>query len=232
MEQKLIKSLDDFLGGRYLPPTLESFLKSLRNPFTSTLYRGMNYPIHLIKAGNVLEEWHGSTHWSKDFQIAHNFAYDGYINEEYADDFQSCTELLEKYQVTQSEDLFKPVIFRLQKSTQAIDVHSLIQNVQELKTWHKEQEVVFIGVEFEIKSVEYMEGEEPYYLINVEEVDTHKITATKCKWCKGSGVDTEGISMGNPYPCTECKGTGFEHGEEGKRLYYKEMDEAEKKLMR
>lgn len=29
-----------------------------------------------------------------------------------------------------------------------------------------------------------------------------------CKSCKGSGVDVEGISMGNPYPCIECEGKG------------------------
>lgn len=58
-----------------------------------------------------------------------------------------------------------------------------------------------------------------------------EITAEKCKWCEGSGIDAEGVHLGNPYPCTDCKGTGFEHGEKGRNLYYKQMDESEKELI-
>lgn len=27
-----------------------------------------------------------------------------------------------------------------------------------------------------------------------------------CKSCKGTGVDVEGVALGNPYPCIECEG--------------------------
>lgn len=50
-------------------------------------------------------------------------------------------------------------------------------------------------------------------------------TSEFCKWCDGSGVDQEGIALSNPYPCIDCKGSGFEHGEQGKIQYYKELDE-------
>lgn len=57
-----------------------------------------------------------------------------------------------------------------------------------------------------------------------------EITADKCEWCDGSGVDSEGIQLGNPYPCIDCEGTGFKQKEKGKSLYYKQMDEEEKRL--
>lgn len=30
----------------------------------------------------------------------------------------------------------------------------------------------------------------------------------ECEWCNGSGVDSEGISMGAYYDCIDCQGTG------------------------
>jgi len=27
-----------------------------------------------------------------------------------------------------------------------------------------------------------------------------------CKSCKGTGIDVEGVALGNPYPCIECEG--------------------------
>lgn len=31
----------------------------------------------------------------------------------------------------------------------------------------------------------------------------------ECKSCKGTGVDVEGVALGNPYPCIECQGESF-----------------------
>lgn len=30
-----------------------------------------------------------------------------------------------------------------------------------------------------------------------------------CKSCKGTGIDVEGVALGNPYPCIECQGESF-----------------------
>lgn len=31
----------------------------------------------------------------------------------------------------------------------------------------------------------------------------------ECKSCKGTGIDVEGVALGNPYPCIECQGESF-----------------------
>lgn len=171
MEQTMIKTFDEFLGGRYLPPHLSRYLLSQKKPLNQVLHRGMYYPIHLIKEGEIVEEWNGSTHWSKEFQIAHGFAFDGYLNDDYLEELESCQDIMEAHQVTSAEDLFHPVIFRLKENTQAIDISSIIAGVKELETWVKEQEVNFIGVDFVIQSYEMVEGEKPYYLIDVRELE-------------------------------------------------------------
>ncbi|WP_368900749.1 hypothetical protein [Oceanobacillus oncorhynchi] len=60
-----------------------------------------------------------------------------------------------------------------------------------------------------------------------------KVPLDKCEWCNGSGVDSDGISVGNPYPCTDCEGTGFKYGEEAMReelrLANEEGDRLERK---
>lgn len=171
MDKYLIKELDEFLGSRFLSCELEKFLISKRGTVDTVLYRGMNFPIHLIKKGNRLEEWHGSTHWSKDFQIAHNFAYDGYINDDYAEELQKeLPEMIyKKYNVENAIGLFHPVIFRLKDNHYGIDVHSIIQSIPALEIWKNEKEVTFIGTNFTIESFEYVNSDEPYYLIDVKE---------------------------------------------------------------
>jgi len=162
--------LDEFLGSRTLSNDLEQFLCSLKKPYLKPLYRGMNFPIHVLKIGEIVEEWHGSSHWSKEFQVALNFAYDGYLNEEYIEELQEDEALLEEYEVEEAMDLFKEVVFRLSESTQAIDVDTLV-NEWELSRWKHEKEVTFIGTEFEITAIKYIEDKEkPYYLVDVKEL--------------------------------------------------------------
>lgn len=54
-----------------------------------------------------------------------------------------------------------------------------------------------------------------------------EITAEKCEWCEGSGIDSEGLALGNPYACVDCRGTGFLHYEAGKELYKRLQNEEE-----
>lgn len=167
--QSMKDKVDEFLGSRMLDSELEKYLLTLRGGVGCTLYRGMNFPIHLIKEGQILEEWHCSSHWSKKLKVAHNFAYDGYLNEEHAEELGEDAALLKEYGVAHGCDLFKQTIFKLANNTQGIDTHKLTVEYG-LSTWAKEEEVTFIGTDFLMKSVSYVNGAEPYYLVEVEEI--------------------------------------------------------------
>lgn len=164
MDKHLVQELDYFLGARHLTNRLRTFLKSLESERHQPLYRGMMFPKFLLKEGAVLEEWHGSSHWSKDITVSIGFAHDGYINDDYED------ELMEQYGFASSDEIFVPVVFKLSSSTKGIDVHALLQEHDELPHWHKEQEVSFIGQDFVMGEILYVEHEEyPYYSVDVVE---------------------------------------------------------------
>lgn len=166
-------NLNEFLGSRELSSQLKKHLLSLREPLACVLHRGMSFPVHLLKIGGILEEWHGSSHWSKDFEVALGFANDGFVNSDYLDDLVESLEedkdLLRKYNAVEAFDLFKKVVFRLTTNTEAIDVHKLVVDFN-LADWLHEQEVTFIGTNFIMTNIAYVEdGTTPYYLVDVKE---------------------------------------------------------------
>ncbi|MEJ1517637.1 hypothetical protein R3O67_30950 [Bacillus cereus] len=171
IEKDILKrELDEFLGSRTLTPELEEFLNSLKAPLDCILYRGMNFPMHLLKKGGKLEEWHGSSHWSKEFDVAQNFAYDGYINEDYVNELGENKTLLHDYKVNDACELFTEVVFRLKENKQAINVDKLVIEWG-LANWAHEKEVTFIGTDFLITNVIHIKDEEkPYFLVDVEEI--------------------------------------------------------------
>ncbi|AJD93648.1 hypothetical protein JMA_43310 (plasmid) [Jeotgalibacillus malaysiensis] len=164
MDKHVVQELDYFLGARILSHGLKDFLKLLESERHQPLYRGMQFPKMFLKEGAILEEWHGASHWSKDISVSIGFAHDGYINDDYAD------ELMEEYGFESFDDIFVPVVFKLSSSTKGIDVHALLQEHDELPHWHKEQEVSFIGQDFVMGEILYVEHEEyPYYAVDVVE---------------------------------------------------------------
>ncbi|MCU7667555.1 hypothetical protein [Bacillus thuringiensis] len=166
----LKNELDEFLGSRTLTTELEEFLVSLKSPLECVLYRGMNFPIHLLEKGEKLEEWHGSSHWSKELKVAHNFAYDGYVNEDYVNEIGENKTLLQQYKVNDACDLFTEVVFRLKENKQAINVDKLVIEWG-LANWAHEKEVTFIGTDFLITNIIHIKDEEnPYFLVDVEEI--------------------------------------------------------------
>lgn len=162
--------LDYFLGSRSLNPKFEEALVSLREPIKGVLYRGMNFPLYLLEEGAILEEWHGSTHWSKSFEVALGFARDGFLNEDYIEELNEDVDLLDRYGVENSVDLFQEVVFRLKRSTKGVDVHNLVIKLG-LTNWIREEEVTFFGTEFVIKRVLLVNDlKKPYFIVDVEEV--------------------------------------------------------------
>jgi len=164
MDKQWIETMESFLGSRYLPIEFEHRLKKFESKLHCTIYRGLQFPKHLLTLGNKLEEWDGSSHWSKNLEVAKGFAFDNYINMDY------CMELNEELNITNSEDLFVPVIFQLQSPNQGIDIESLIHPFSELEHWRKEEEVCFIGVDFIMNHILEIEGEQPYFLVQVSEI--------------------------------------------------------------
>ncbi|MGF9891268.1 hypothetical protein ABEX78_21650 [Priestia megaterium] len=172
LNKEFKNQLDDFLGSRSLHPKLGGTLVSLRAPMKGVLYRGINFPLHLLEEGAILEEWHGATHWSKSFDVALGFARDGYLNEDYIEELNEDTKLLDKYGVDSSIDLFREVVFRLKGSTKGIDVHNVAIKLG-LTNWVREEEVTFIGTEFVIKRVLLVNDlKKSYFIIDVEEANT------------------------------------------------------------
>lgn len=170
LTKELINNLDEFIGSREIYGNLGEFFKSIEEPFEKTLYRGMNFPIHLITIGNIIEEWHGSTHWSKEISVSEQFAFDSYINEGLLEELSQDKKLLKEYGVTNVKELFRPVVLRLNENINAIDVHSVVKKCKKLKRWRKEKEVIFIGSDFMIENIEYIESEKPYYMLDVRQI--------------------------------------------------------------
>ena len=46
-----------------------------------------------------------------------------------------------------------------------------------------------------------------------------KVSLEECKWCEGTGIDSEGASLRNPYNCIDCRGTRFKEGEKAEKYY-------------
>lgn len=45
-----------------------------------------------------------------------------------------------------------------------------------------------------------------------------KVSLEECKRCEGTGIDSEGVSLGNPYNCINCRGTRFKEGEKAENI--------------
>lgn len=51
-----------FLASRCLTDSLKDQLLALEKDIDGILYRGLPFPKHLLKVGNIVEEWYGSSH--------------------------------------------------------------------------------------------------------------------------------------------------------------------------
>lgn len=94
INQSIEDKLESFVNARFLPLDVEEYLLSRTKHYNKTFYRGLPFPMHLIKEGLVIENWHGASHWSVQKDIALDFAIEersGYVNEEYRD------ELIQEY---------------------------------------------------------------------------------------------------------------------------------------
>lgn len=145
--------LENFLGGRLLTMEVKDFLLKNQKMMECPLYRGLPYPKHLLYVGQTIEEWYGSSHWSKDKEVAIDFSND-YINEDYEE------ELLEE----RDEVEFISLVLVLDK-VQGIDMEPFILHYGLFEDFGHEKEVTVLNKDFEIVDIkeEIISGEYIYF---------------------------------------------------------------------
>ena len=146
------KQLERFLATRDINQELESYLKEHERLIRKTLYRGLPFPLHLLKEGAVVEEWNGSTHWTIDEKVARGFA-DDYINEDYYE------ELQEELGVDEVD--FACLVLVIE-DLEGIEIAQLIKE-HGIQGYLKEKEVTAIGKDFVIQSIETKEIDNEIY---------------------------------------------------------------------
>lgn len=137
----------DFAGGRFFTPAISDYFDKNMKTLEGEFFRGMMFPIHKIKQGEILEEWHECGHWSLDIEQAAKFAYDGYINEEYYGEL--CDE------IGKENVNFVPVIFKTNKIT-GVELYKLLEQYEseDIRKFIKEKEITTIGFDCVIQSFE------------------------------------------------------------------------------
>lgn len=150
-----------FVGSRYLDDNLEAFFAKYKKELRGTFYRGLPFPLHLLKEGAVIEEWHGSTHWTLDKEKAKGFSKD-YINEDYEADLIA--------ELGEDNVTFVNLIL-ITDYLEGVELYKLLA-IHEIGRFRNEKEITAIGKNFEIVSIKV--EDEIYYahvkMINKEDV--------------------------------------------------------------
>lgn len=131
-----------FLGSRCLTDSLKERLICFEKNIDKTLYRGLPFPKQLLKVGNVIEEWYGSSHWSPDKSVAIDFSND-YINEDYVEELQE--------ELGECIDMIPIVLWS--DNIIGIETYKIMQQLNG-NEFINEKEITVIGYDFEIISID------------------------------------------------------------------------------
>ena len=157
------EELLEFLGSRLMTKELKEEFKSREKELQGTFYRGMPFPKHLLKVGAVIEEWHGSSHFSISEEIAQNFAIlkiNGYINDDYYE------ELQEQLQV-EEVDFIQLVL--IANNLIGVEMYKLLEEVGESEKFLHEKEITTFDKDFIITNIEERKvNDEVLYYAHVE----------------------------------------------------------------
>lgn len=163
-----MKELDNdimyFAGSReYTPLFMEHYKNSLQN--VEHIYRGMPFPKHLLRSGYIIEEWHGSTHWSTDKDVAIQFTED-YINEEYE------AEIYEEIGLDfdADEEVFVKVVLCM-KNAKGYELYKDLERLGD--NLAKEKEVTIIGENHAILSINKID--DVYFVEVVSEKEFNQV---------------------------------------------------------
>lgn len=153
------EKLVEFLGSRLLTNELKKEFKNREKKLHGNFYRGMPYPKHLLKVGTIIEEWHGSSHFSISEEIAKNFAIfniNGYINEDYYE------ELQEELQI---EDVEFVQLVLVANDLIGVEMYKLLKEIGETERFIDEKEITTFDKNFLITDIEEknVNNEKLYY---------------------------------------------------------------------
>ena len=80
---ELKKNLEAFVSSGALRPELKGYFVDNLKDIEGTVYRGLPFPLHLLRVGGVIEDWNGCDHWTLDITTAKSFS-ESYADEDYA----------------------------------------------------------------------------------------------------------------------------------------------------
>lgn len=153
---ELKENLQDFVGSRLLRPELKEYFVDEIREVEGTVYRGLPFPLHLLKVGGQVEDWHGSGHWTLDMTTAKAFSKD-YVNEDYM------YELIEERGEANVE--FVKVILTCD-NIKGIELYKLLEE-HSIQGFDAELEITTIDSRYIISSVK---EDGIYYYVNVKQV--------------------------------------------------------------
>lgn len=141
-----------------------SDLSSLFTPCSEPIYRGLYLPKEWLSSGFIIEEWTGSTHWTRSESVAKRFStsMDG---EDFILEYGEDKGL---YNLSEILPLFEPVILVMNQTVRSLDLGNYLDLLEQegydvgnhfLSGENDEQEVSVIGYDFRIDSVEHKDGQ-------------------------------------------------------------------------
>lgn len=141
-----------------------SDLSSLYTKSSCPIYRGLYLPKEWLTPGHIIEEWTGSTHWSKSEHVAKRFS----TSTEGEDFMREYGEERGLNSISEILPLFAPVILVLDEPVRSLDLgvylDVLAQNGYDtgscfLNGENDEQEVSVIGYDFSVDHVEHKDSQ-------------------------------------------------------------------------
>ena len=178
-----------------------SDLSSLYTKSCGPIYRGLYLPKEWLTPGHIIEEWTGSTHWSKSEHVAKRFSTSTEGEDfmrEYGEDrgLNSISEIL---------PLFEPVILVLDEPVRSLDLgvylDVLAQNGYDtgscfLNGENDEQEVSVIGYDFSVDHVDRKDGR---CYVSVKAIDRKHEVELAVKPSLADQIESAAARAGEPH---------------------------------
>lgn len=178
-----------------------SDLSSLYTKSSGPIYRGLYLPKEWLTPGHIIEEWTGSTHWSKSEHVAKRFS----TSTEGEDFMREYGEEQGLNSISEILPLFEPVILVLDEPVRSLDLgvylDVLAQNGYDtgdcfLNGENDEHEVSIIGYDFSVAHVEHKDGQ---CYVTVKALDRMHEAALAVKPSLSDQIESAAARAGEPH---------------------------------